>query len=193
MLISRISIQESVTPNEVLNLLTGRWIKTNGKLFQKLIHEGYRCANRLSDYLENIETISVGEFELDPLADFYHPALIPPLSTLAERADIREKFIISVESAVMGGVSLFTLEKNKRSSLQNLIQKNYSSDNLSVLIEITWEREETKAWRDDLLVKFLHHPNLAPAKYRPGALYDAFSKTNVLGPEHILALARTFY
>jgi hypothetical protein len=191
MLISRISNQESVTPNEVLNLLTGRWIKTNGKLFQKLIHEGYRCANRLSDYLEDIGTISVGEFELDPLADFYHPALIPPLSTLAERADIRENFIISVESAVVGGVSLFTLEKNKRSSLQNLIQKNYS--NLSVLIGITWERKEMKTWRDDLLVKFLHHSNLAPAKYRPEALYDAFSRTNVLGPEHILALARTFY
>jgi hypothetical protein len=45
----------------------------------------------------------------------------------------------------MGGVSLFTLKKNKRFSHQNLIQKNYSSDNLSVLIEITWEREETKA------------------------------------------------
>ncbi|PKB98099.1 hypothetical protein RhiirA5_384192 [Rhizophagus irregularis] len=140
---------------------------------------------------QDIGTISVGEFELDPLADFYHPALIPPLSTLAERADIRENFIISVESAVVGGVSLFTLEKNKRSSLQNLIQKNYS--NLSVLIGITWERKEMKTWRDDLLVKFLHHSNLAPAKYRPEALYDAFSRTNVLGPEHILALARTFY
>ncbi|CAG8760871.1 21366_t:CDS:2, partial [Rhizophagus irregularis] len=75
-----ISNQESVTTNEVLNLLTGRWIKTN-----------------------DIGTISVGEFELDPLADFYHPALIPPLSTLAERADIRENFIISVESAIVGG------------------------------------------------------------------------------------------
>ncbi|POG61086.1 hypothetical protein GLOIN_2v1787059 [Rhizophagus irregularis DAOM 181602=DAOM 197198] len=191
MLISRISNQESVTTKEVLNLLTGRWIKTNGKLFQKLIHKGYRCANRLSDYLEDIGTISVGEFELDPLADFYHPALIPPLSTLAERADIRENFIISVESAIVGGVSLFTLEKNKSSSLQNLIQKNYS--NLSVLIGITWERKEMKTWRDDLLVKFLHHSNLAPAKYRPEDLYDAFSRTNVLGPEHILALARTFY
>ncbi|PKC56728.1 hypothetical protein RhiirA1_500098 [Rhizophagus irregularis] len=120
---------------------------------------------------QDIGTISVGEFELDPLADFYHPALIPPLSTLAERADIRENFIISVESAVVGG--------------------NYS--NLSVLIGITWERKEMKTWRDDLLVKFLHHSNLAPAKYRPEALYDAFSRTNVLGPEHILALARTFY
>ena len=192
MLISRISIQESVTPNEVLNLLTGRWIKTNGKLFQKLIHEGYRCANRLSDYLEDIGTISVGEFELDPLADFYHPALIPPLSVLAIRADIREKFIISVESAVMGGMSLFTLEKNKRSSLQNIIQMNYSIDNLTTLIGITWEQEEMKIWRNDVFMKFLHHSNLAPSKHRPGALYDAFTKTSVLGPKHILALARAF-
>ena len=145
MLISTIHMQESDIHRTVLNLLTGRWISPNGKLFQKLIREGYRYANRLSDYLEDIGTISVGEIELDPLADFYHPALIPPLSTLAERADIRENFIISVESAVVGGVSLFTLEKNKRSSLQNLIQKNYSSDNLSVLIEITWERKEMKA------------------------------------------------
>ena len=191
MLISRISIQESVTPNEVLNLLTGCWIKTNGKLFQKLIHEGYRCANRLSDYLEDIGTISVGEFELDPLADFYHPALIPPLSVLAIRADIREKFIISVESAVMGGMSLFTLEKNKWSSLQNLIQMNYSIDNLTTLIGITWEQEEMKTWRNDALMKFLHHLALAPSKHKSGALYDAFTKTNVLGPGHILALART--
>jgi len=164
------SIQESVTPNEVLNLLTGRWIKTN----------------------EDIGTISVGEFELDPLADFYHPALIPPLSVLAIRADIRENFIISVESAVMGGMSLFTLEKNKRSSLQNLIQMNYSIDNLTTLIGITWEQEEMKTWRNDVLMKFLHHSNLAPSKHRPGALYDAFTKTSVLGSEHILALARTF-
>ena len=93
----------------------------------------------------------------------------------------------------MKGVSLFTLEKNKQSSLQNLIEMNYFSDNLTMLIGITWDREETKAWRDDLLVKFLHHPNLAPAKYRPGTLYDVFSRTNVLEPEHILALAQTFY
>ncbi len=50
-----------------------------------------------------------------------------------------------MESVIMGGVNLFTLKKNKCSLLQNLIQKNYSSDNLSVLIEITWEHEETKA------------------------------------------------
>ena len=88
-----------------------RWIKTNGKLFQKLIHEGYRCANRLSDYLEDIRTISVGEFELDSLADFYHSALISLLSTLAKRADIRKKFIINMKFIVMKEVSLFTLKK----------------------------------------------------------------------------------
>ncbi|UZO21989.1 uncharacterized protein OCT59_014367 [Rhizophagus irregularis] len=174
----------------VLNILTGRWINPNRKLFQKLIREGYRYANRLSDYLEDIGTIYVGEFELDPLADFYYPALIPPLSVLAIRADIREKFIISVKSAVMGGMSLFTLEKNKRSSLQNLIQMNYSIDNLTTLIGITWKQEEMKTWRNNVLMKFLHHSNLTPSKHRPDALYDAFTKTSVLGPEHILALSR---
>ncbi|CAG8730612.1 12834_t:CDS:2, partial [Funneliformis mosseae] len=83
-------------------------INPNGKLFQKLIREGYRYADRLLDYLEDIGTMYI-----------------------AIRADIREKFIISVESAVIGGKSLFTLEKNKRSSLQNLIQMNYSIDNLT--------------------------------------------------------------
>ncbi|PKC16882.1 hypothetical protein RhiirA5_406494 [Rhizophagus irregularis] len=60
------------------------------------------------------------------------------------------------------------------------MEMNYS--NLSTLVEITWEREETKAWSNDILVKFLHHPNLGPSKYRPNSLYDAFTKTSVLGP-----------
>src|SRR6266496_5333668 len=115
----------------VLNILTGRWIDPNGKLFQKLIREGYRYAN---NYLEDIGTMNISEFELDPLIDFYYPALIPPLSILAIRADIRKNFPISVESAVMGGASLFTLEKNKRPALQNLIHKNYPSNSLSILI-----------------------------------------------------------
>ncbi|GBB93322.1 hypothetical protein RclHR1_02150009 [Rhizophagus clarus] len=144
----------------VLNILTGRWIDPNRKLFQKLIREGYRYANKLSDYLEDIGTICVSEFELDPLADFYYPALILPLSVLAIRADIREKFIISVESAVMEGM------------------------------RITWEQEEMKTWRNNVLMKFLYYSNLTPLKHRPGALYDAFTKTSVLGPEHILALSR---
>ena len=61
------------TQKTVLNLLTGRWIDSNGKLYKKLIREGYKYADRLSDYLEDIGTINVGEFELDLLVDFCHP------------------------------------------------------------------------------------------------------------------------
>ena len=59
----------------------------------------------------------------------------------------------------------FTLEKNKRSLLQNLIQINYSSDNLTMLIGITWEHKKSKAWRNKVLMKFLHHSNLAPSNF----------------------------
>ncbi|PKK57090.1 hypothetical protein RhiirC2_858356 [Rhizophagus irregularis] len=103
--------------------------------------------------------INIGEFELKALIDFYYPALIPPLSVLATRANIRKNFPISVEFAVIGGA------------------------------RITWKHKELKTWRNDVLMKFLYHSNLAPSKHRPGALYDAFTKTSVLGPEHILALA----
>jgi hypothetical protein len=73
------------------------------------------------DYLEDIGITYVGKFELDPLANFYYSALILPLSVLAIRADIRENFIISVESTIVGGMNLFILEKNRQFSLQNLI------------------------------------------------------------------------
>ncbi|CAG8613668.1 33553_t:CDS:1, partial [Racocetra persica] len=112
------------------------------------------------------------------------------LSIIANRSDICKNFPISVESVIKGRMSLFTIKKNKQSSLQNLIQMNYSSDNLSTLIGIIWEHEETKAWRNNILMKFLHHSNLTPSKHRPGTLYDAFTKTNALELEHILALMR---
>ncbi|RGB22738.1 hypothetical protein C1646_775614 [Rhizophagus diaphanus] len=64
---------------------------------------------------------------------------------------------------------------------------------LCQLLKLCWEYEETKAWRNNVLMKFLHHLNLAPSKYRPSALYDAFTKTNALEPEGLLALARAFY
>ncbi|RIB19698.1 hypothetical protein C2G38_2181178 [Gigaspora rosea] len=50
-----------------------------------------------------------------------------------------------------------------------------------------------KKWRSNILMKFLHHPNLAPSKHRPGALYNAFTIANVLGPKHILVLAQALY
>ncbi|GES82690.1 hypothetical protein GLOIN_2v1611483 [Rhizophagus clarus] len=59
-----------------------------------------QTSSLLSDYLEDIRTICVGDFELDPLADFYYLALIPPLSILASRSDIHKNFPITVDSAV---------------------------------------------------------------------------------------------
>jgi len=61
-----------------------------------------------------------------------------------------------------------------------------------MLIVITWEYKESKAWRNDMLMKFLYHSNLALSKHRPDALYDAFIKTSVLESEYILALAQAF-
>ncbi|RIB08433.1 hypothetical protein C2G38_2211653 [Gigaspora rosea] len=40
-----------------------------------------------------------------------------------------------------------------------------------------WKNTE---WKNDILARFLHHPNLTLSKYRPNALYDAFSKADVL-------------
>ncbi len=50
-----------------------------------------------------------------------------------------------------------------------------------------------KAWRNNILMKFLYHPNLTLSKHRPSVLYDAFTKTNALELEQILTLAQAFY
>ncbi|CAG8611255.1 20522_t:CDS:2, partial [Gigaspora margarita] len=111
----------------------------------------------------------------------------PKQKTIPEvdSSDIREKFLISVESAIKSRISLFTQEKNKQSSLQNLIQMNYFSENLTILLKFSWEDKETKAWRDIILMKFLNQPNLVLSKYKLNALYDTFIETDVLEPEHI--------
>src|ERR1044071_2441024 len=95
--------------------------------------------------------------------------------------------------AIVSEKSLLTVINEKISLLEILLQANWHNLTLCQLLKLCWEREETKAWRNNMLMKFLHHPNLAPLKHRPSALYDAFTKTNVLGPKHILALARAFY
>ncbi|CAG8570896.1 1968_t:CDS:1 [Gigaspora margarita] len=112
----------------VLNTVTGQWISSNGKLFQKLIREGFIYTDKLSDYIEDIWSRS--KF------DFSYPALIPPLSILA-RPGICKRFPISVKSAVKSGISLFIQEKNKQSSLQNLIQMNYFNENLTILLKFS--------------------------------------------------------
>ncbi|CAG8603962.1 3455_t:CDS:2 [Cetraspora pellucida] len=150
---------------EVLNLSTGRWIKKNGKLFQKLLRKGYKYTKDLSHYLDDVPLIDLDEYGIIyPLADFFYSALIPSLSTLAKMRDICKRYPISM---------------------------GYPGYNLSQLLEMCWNHRETQEWRNDILARFLHHPNLTLSKYKLNALYDAFSKTDALGQEHILAIART--
>src|ERR1051325_7491892 len=119
-------------------------------------------------------------------------ALIPPLHELP----ILRRYLSFISYRIWSIVSkrsLLAVVNEKISLLQILLKANWHNLALCQLLKLRWERKETKAWRNDVHIKFLHHPNLTPSKYRPSALYDAFTKTNVLGPEHILALARAFY
>ncbi|RGB21736.1 hypothetical protein C1646_777383 [Rhizophagus diaphanus] len=84
--------------------------------------------------------------------------------------------------------SLLAVVNEKISLLEILLQANWYNLTLYQLLKLCWEREEMKTWRNNVLIKFLYHLNLAPSKHRPSALYDAFTKTNALGPEQILAL-----
>ncbi|RGB35379.1 hypothetical protein C1646_759376 [Rhizophagus diaphanus] len=43
---------------------------------------------------------------------------------------------------------------------------NWHNFTLCQLLKLCWKREEIKIWRNNVLIKFLHHPNLAPSKYR---------------------------
>ncbi|CAG8798693.1 10738_t:CDS:1, partial [Racocetra fulgida] len=125
-------------PEEVLNLSTNRWIKRKGKLYNRLLREGYKYARDLTHYLEDIPPIDLDEYgTIYPLADFYYPALIPPLSILARRGDICGRCPITMSSIIEGGMSLFTIERNGKTSLDNLIEMNYSS--LTALLEMCWD------------------------------------------------------
>jgi hypothetical protein len=115
--------------------------------------------------------------------------LIPPLHELP----ILRRYLSFISYRIWGIVSersLLAVVNKKISLLQILLKANWHN---FTLCQLCWEHEETKAWRNNVLMKFLHHSNLAPSKYRPGALCDAFIKTDVLRPDHILTLAQTFY
>ncbi|CAJ0760797.1 14991_t:CDS:1 [Entrophospora sp. SA101] len=86
--------------------------------------------------------------------------------------------------------SLLTKIDGKLTLLDILLKANWNELVICNLLKFGWDGKETREWRDNILMKFLHYPNLIPSKHRPNALYDAFIKTNVLGPDHILALAR---
>ncbi|CAJ0627504.1 24637_t:CDS:1 [Entrophospora sp. SA101] len=85
--------------------------------------------------------------------------------------------------------SLLSLIDRKTSLLQVLLEV-YNDYTIRKLLKIDWNSIETRKWRNDILARFLHHPKFSPSKHKPNALYDAFTKADVLEPEHILILAR---
>src|SRR5213075_1819979 len=87
--------------------------------------------------------------------------------------------------------SLLTKIDGKISLLEILLKANWNEFVICNLLKFCWNSKETKEWRNDILARFLNHPKFSPLKYKPNTLYDAFTKTDVLGPEHILAIART--
>ena len=152
---------------KIYNPKSNRMIVVNGPVYRKLLCGGY---------------IHWKEERL----------LIPPLHELL----ILRRYLSFISYRIWSIVSkrsLLAVVNEKISLLQILLKANWHNLTLCQLLKLCWRHEETKAWRNNVLMKFLHHPNLAPSKYRPSALYDAFTKTNVLGPEHILALARALY
>src|SRR5436305_10602356 len=152
---------------KIYNPKTNRMIIINGSVYRKLLHDRYM------------------HWKEERL-------LIPHLHELP----ILRRYLSFISYHIWGIVSersLLAVVNEKISLLQILLQANWYDFTLCQLLKLCWRREETKAWRNNVLMKFLHHPNLAPSKYRPSALYDAFTKTNALGPEEILALARVLY
>ena len=152
---------------KIYNPKTNHMIIINGPVYRKLLFRGY---------------IHWREERL----------LIPPLHELP----ILRRYLSFISYRIWNIVlerSLLAVVNKKISLLQILLKANWHNLTLCQLLKLYWEREETKVWRNNVFMKFFHHPNLAPSKYRPSALYDAFTKTNVLKPEHILALARAFY
>ena len=64
----------------ILNISTGNWIRRGGSSYRVLLKKGYKYVEHLSDYMEE------HEYEyFDPLADFEHPAMLPPLWCLIKK------------------------------------------------------------------------------------------------------------
>jgi hypothetical protein len=152
---------------KIYNPKSNRMIAINGPVYRKMLLEGYMHWRE-------------------------ERLLIPPLHELP----ILRRYLSFISYRIWNIVSersLLAVVNEKISLLQILLKANWLNFTLCQLLKLCWEREETKDWRSEVLMKFLHHPNLAPSKHRLGALYDAFTKTNALGPEQILALARALY
>ena len=114
--------------------------------------------------------------------------LVPPIHEKL----VLGKWFASISNCIWGIVaekSLLTKIDGKISLLEILLKANWNEFVICNLLKFCWNHRETRKWRNDILARFLHHPNLTPSKHKPSALYDAFTKADVLEPDHILILA----
>ena len=89
--------------------------------------------------------------------------LIPPLHELP----ILRRYLSFISYRIWNIVSersLLAVVNEKISLLQILLQANWHDFTLYQLLKLCWRHEEMKAWRNNILMKFLHHPNLASSK-----------------------------
>ncbi|CAG8544650.1 16254_t:CDS:1 [Gigaspora rosea] len=150
---------------KIFNPKTYRMIIINGSVYNKMLREGYM------------------HWKEEGL-------LIPPFN---EMPILREYLSFISNKITYGPEKSLLMLINGKVSLLQILLKVYNDSATNQLLKINWNSKKTQEWRSNVLMKFSHHPNLAPSKYRTGALYNAFTKANVLGPKHILALAQALY
>src|ERR1041384_3339427 len=137
---------EGRSHEKIYNPKSNRMIIINGPAYRKLLYDGYMHWRE-------------------------ERLLIPPLHELP----ILRRYLSFISYRIWGIVSessLLAVVNEKISLLQILLKANWYNLTLCQLLKLCWKREEMKAWRNNILMKFLHYPNLVPSKYRPSALYD---------------------
>ena len=148
---------------KIYNPKSNRMIVINGPVYRKLLLEGYM-------YWKEERLLILPLHEMQIIRSYF-------------------SFISYRIWGIVSERSLLTVINKKINLLQILLKANWCDFTLCQLLKLCWEPKEMKAWRNNILIKFLHHLNLALSKHKPSALYDAFTKTNALGLEEILALA----
>ncbi|RHZ73741.1 hypothetical protein Glove_229g129 [Diversispora epigaea] len=169
--------KETITSDELFKLLrhlgkpkiynpkTNRMIVINRPVYNRLLHDNY---------------IHWREESL----------LIPPFNEIP----ILRKCLSFVSNKIWDIVaekSLLTKINGRLTLLDILLKVNWNELVICNLLKFGWNSRETREWRDNILMKFLYCSDLVISKYRPNALYDVFSKADVLGPEHMLVIVRT--
>src|SRR5436305_176840 len=119
---------------KIYNPKTNRMIIINGLVYHKLLHDEYM------------------HWKEERL-------LIPPLHELL----ILRRYLSFISYHIWNIVSersLLAVVNEKISLLQILLKANWHNLTLYQLLKLCWERKETKAWRNNILMKFLYHLNL---------------------------------